>query len=283
MGILQNIISDVDASSSIEDTVKESLTYLMELAESKALIFEQAIINDLTTGKTIDLLSVPTTRTISKRIEYRAVTSNTTSNILEVITSAVFEMVGSQSVKGVVNGIVGVAHDVLDTVLGVAAGQEKTMTSYIVAPVFPSIRRYDFAFWARGVSAKAIRQHVQAAIVCVVYESAVDVNKITLSDFLTIYAPVINKAYPDNDNNVDKFSMIAEAKALYQVLITDQTRSLSEAGGLRVAQISQGSDRAQASGDVISDSNLAILLGITEDEIATVLANSAVRKTPFGF
>ncbi|MDR0459644.1 MAG: hypothetical protein LBG68_04155 [Coriobacteriales bacterium] len=218
MGLLQQVIKDADASSGEEALVKESLNLLLELAESRATIFEQAIISDLATGKTIDSLTVPVTRIIKKRIEYRAITANTTTDVLDKVTSSIMEMVGDPSAKRIVDGIAGVANEILSAVIGVGAGQDRSQTGYVVAPIFPAIVRYDFAFWARGVSVQAIRKHTESALTCVVFESAVDITKLTLNDFLAIYMSVIGKALPTSDELTEKIKMLTEARELYMMI-----------------------------------------------------------------
>ena len=294
MSLLQEVVSTADASSDVEDAVKESLSFLLALAESKAKVFEQAIEKDLDSGRTFDSLTVPVTRVLKRRTEYRAITAHTTTNALDAISSAIVDMVGDPSLELIAGGIAGVANDILSTVIGVGAGQERAMTGYTVAPIFPAIVRFDFGFWARGVSSQAIRRHTESAITCVVYESAVNVFKLTLNEFLAIYASVIAKAYPGNDNMVDKIAMISQAKELYmlisetaaimseeELLKLDANNlpagvSASELAGIRQVQVTD--DDAATDAETIEWSEDWVA---DENDIALVFANDKPRMLEF--
>jgi hypothetical protein len=294
MSLLQEVINTADASNEVEDVIKESLNYLLALAESRATIFEQAIEKDLDSGRTFDSLTVPVTRVLKKRTEYRAITAHTTTDVLDAVSSAIVDMVGNPSLELITSGIAGIASDILSTVIGVGAGQERAMTGYTVAPIFPAIVRFDFAFWARGVSSQAIRKHTESAITCVVYESAVNVFKLTLNEFLSIYSSVIAKAFPDGDNMVDKIAMISQAKELY-MLISEATASRgdevhdeselpdADVGGLPGVRQVQVTDN-----DMLGEAEAKLKTvemqkdwAANEDDIALVLANSKTRMLEF--
>lgn len=89
MGVLRSIVKSADNSSQVEEEVKEALAMLVELAQEKAVSAEEKIKLDLQTGKTTDDLSVPITKVIQSKTEYRALTSTSSSDLVESISSSI--------------------------------------------------------------------------------------------------------------------------------------------------------------------------------------------------
>lgn len=66
MAIARDFIKSIDSSDNIADEIKEALTLLIDMAQSKSDLFEQEIETDLKTGKTLDNLTVPITKVLLK-------------------------------------------------------------------------------------------------------------------------------------------------------------------------------------------------------------------------
>lgn len=208
MSVVRDLVNSVDNSKEETEEVKESLHILMDLCESKASVFEENIKNQLLTGKTIDDLTVSITKVLTKDVEFRASTSN--SNIgSEVATSVSNIFTGDVSIaKGICN-IVGKCFDAL---MGIGEGQEMEIRKYLVVAEYPSIVRYDFAFWSRKISAASIKKYAEDAYSCVAYKSAVDTSKLQFNDFLALYGPILNASSLSKDD-IKKF--ILEAHDIY--------------------------------------------------------------------
>jgi len=222
MGSLRDIINSADNSTQMDATVKESLKLLMELAESKAVVFEQDLANSLLSGQTIDTLQVPVSKVINKRVEYRALTQESSSHVLDQVTSTITEIIDNPNALSITQGIAGIAYEALDTIMGVGEGQEQVVKCYSVAALNPAIVRFDFSFWLQKIASEAIKKYVESALVCVVYESAVDVSKLSLNDFLVIYGPVLHKAFPNQDDAPKIMEMTEEAIKLYKTLLGEK-------------------------------------------------------------
>lgn len=213
MGKIRDIINTVDSAGKASEEVKESLKILMELAESKATVFEQAIKNDLLTDKVVNNLSVPVTKVIASRKEFRAKTPQTTSDVVDNISNSLNSIFGGNI--NILTGISSLLGNVLETLLGTAEGEESELRLFYVVAEYPAIVRFDFAFWSRSIKAKAIREMMENVFACVAFKSAVDIKKLEFSDFLAMYGTVLNKAF---ENESDLKHMIEESQEIYDML-----------------------------------------------------------------
>ena len=195
--------------------IKENLHILLSLAESKAKIFEDEIILDLKTGKTVDDLTVPITKVVKKTIQYRGMTSVDNGNVFNEVSKSITEMISDQSANGIVAGVAKIATSALNAVMGVGEGYEQVVKRYSVVTDYPSIVRFDFAFWARGIQAKSLRSKCETAFACVAYKSAVDVNKLNFNDFLTLYGEVLNEGFGSDKDKMKE--MIIAAREIYNM------------------------------------------------------------------
>lgn len=212
MGALRNIVKSVDSSSQVEEEVKEDLAVFVELADQKAKTAEEAIKFDLQTGKTTDDLSVPITKVIQSKVEYRAITAES-SNIIQDITSSISEMFTGDS--GILNGISKIANTAMDAIVGAGVGEESEIRFYNVVTEYPAIVRFDFYFWGRNTRAKSIMTQVKSAFACVGYKSAVDISKLDYNTFLSLYSPILRSAFGSDQQKLKE--MINESKEVYNM------------------------------------------------------------------
>ena len=228
MGAIRDIINTVDQSATVSTEIKENLDILMKLAESKAKNFEDDIILDLRTGKTTDSLTVPITMIARKEIEYRAITKSTTSDVIEEIGKSISGMINDPSASVIVGGIANIAGAALKTIMGTGEGTEQVARQYAVIADYPAIVRFDFAFWVRKIQAKSIKEHVETAMACVVYKSAVDVSKLAFNDFLTVYGQVLLSGFGSDKSEMKK--MIQDSREIY-ILCRDNQGTLQNSSG----------------------------------------------------
>lgn len=99
-GKLRDIINSVDNSQQVADEVRENLHILMSLADSKVQQFSDEIVIDLKTGKTTDDLTVPITKVTHKYMEARAITKDSTTDVLEEISKTINGMISDFQSKG---------------------------------------------------------------------------------------------------------------------------------------------------------------------------------------
>lgn len=214
MGKLRDIINSVDNSAAITEDIKENLHILMSLADSKVQQFSDEIVIDLKNGKTTDDLSVPITKVTHKYLEARAITKDTTTDVLQEIGNTINSVISDHSASGIVSGIASLAHRALDTVMGTGEGTEQEVRLYTVSADYPAIVRFDFAFWARNIQAASIKNHCETALACVMYKSAVDISKLAFNDFLSLYAPILNAGYGSDPSQMEQ--MIDKSQKIYR-------------------------------------------------------------------
>lgn len=88
---------------------------------------------------------------------------------------------------------------------------------YVVVSEYPAIVRYDFAFWNRTIESKGIMEKIENSLACVAVKSAVDISKIAFNDFLSLYGPILKKAFGDDEQEI-KALLNEAAKEIYSML-----------------------------------------------------------------
>jgi hypothetical protein len=212
MSVLKSVVQSVDSSPQVEEMVKENLNTLVDLAESKTEVFESEIKQDLKSGKATDDLTIPITKVLAKKLEYRAITQTSTSDFAKEVCGSLQKLFSGD--EPILTGLGNIITEGLDTVLGAGEGEEAECRSYYVVAEYPAIVRFDLAFWNRTIKAKALQQHISKAVACVAYKSAVDVTKLQFNDFLSLYGPVLRKAYGGDQKKID--DMILKSEEIYR-------------------------------------------------------------------
>lgn len=223
MGAVREIIKNVDASEGVAAEVKESLKLLMELAESKARVFEESIKNDLLLGKTTDTLTIPITKIVRSKTEFRAKTQNTSADFMSNITDSLGSIFSGNG--NILKGVAGLVNSGLNSIAGTGAGEESEIRIYSVVAEYPAIVRFDFAFWHRKIEAEAIRNHMEQVFSCVAYKSAVDVKKLAFNDFLALYGPILRVAFDGDEKRLDE--MVAESRKIYEIFVPQPKKAAS--------------------------------------------------------
>lgn len=227
MSMIRDVINSMDNSDQKLAEIRETLQILTSLAASQAQIFREEIELDLRTGKTTDNLTIPITKIASKQEQYRATSSEKTSDVLGELSTAIQGMISDPSASGIVAGVSDIASSALNTIMGVAEGEEQTVKLYFVVADYPAIVRFDFAFWARRIQAESIKKYCETALSCVAYKSAVDVTKLSFNDFLTLYGPILNKGFGSDPTKMEQ--MIEKAKKIYSMYTNSPLPSTAEA------------------------------------------------------
>ncbi|WP_145482217.1 hypothetical protein [Yersinia rohdei] len=224
MAAIRDIVKSVDQSTEASAETKETLKILMDMVEAKAELFENQIDNNLITGKTIDNLNVPITKVISRKKEYRAVTSNR-SDIIEEIGRSFSELfAGDESVIKSISSIVGKAFQAM---MGVGKGQEGVSEMYEVIAEYPAIVRFDFKFWYRNIESESIFKYMENVFAVTAVKSVVDTSKLSFHDFIALYGPVLKEAFGDDKTKIKAF--LGDAKEIYNLF---QGGDLHNAGDL---------------------------------------------------
>ena len=214
MGFIRDIVKTADQSDVIAAEVKEALSILMTLAESKSSVFKTEIESDLLTGRASDTLTVPITKVLQSKNEYRGITVTSTDVIGEISKSLQTLFVGDAQL---LEGITKIVDSAITLLMGAGKGEETEIRIYTVVAEYPAIVRYDFAFWCRNIEADNIFSQMQNALSCVAYKSAVDVTKLDFNTFLAIYQPILVVAYGEDPKKLEE--MITQAENIYKRFI----------------------------------------------------------------
>ncbi len=236
MSTIRDAIKKADNTPDVSAETKENLKIIMDLAESKAKIFEDQIVMDLKNGKTTDDLTVPITKVSRRVVDFRAVTSKS-SSVIDELQKAITGMVDDHSASGIVKGVASICNTALTTIMGVGAGEEQTVNLYSVVADYPAIVRFDFAFWGRKIAAKSLTTYCETALACVAYKSAVDVSKLAFNDFLSLYGPVLNAGFGSDRTKMKE--MLKQAREIYALYLDDPTKAVAMAFGNGLADPSE--------------------------------------------
>ncbi|MCH5210754.1 MAG: hypothetical protein J1F01_07300 [Oscillospiraceae bacterium] len=232
MGKLNDVVTKADNSTTVGEEVKEALAVLVNLAQEKAKSAEESIKLDLKTGKTDDNLTVPITNVVQSKSEYRAITETSSGKLIEDISSSIGEMFSGD--KGILRGISNLVKTTLETIIGVGEGRESETHFYSVVAEYPAIVRYDFYIWGRNTKAKAIKTQLKSAFACVGYKSAVDMSKLDYNTFLTLYSPILNAAFGNDQKKLKE--MIDESKKIYNMFNSKNGIALVDANTDKIVQ-----------------------------------------------
>ncbi|MFE1424751.1 hypothetical protein ACFW6C_04165 [Streptomyces fungicidicus] len=213
MSMLRDAVKAADASGEISDDVKENLTLLMELAESKCHEWLASIEKDLASGKMGDDLYIPITRVVRRKTESRSTVAHDVSNIASTTAQKLSALFGGET--PILTTIGGLVEDAFREIMGAGVGKEQDVEVYSVIAEDQAIVRYDFAFWGRNIKTQSLLAYMETVSSCVVVRSAVDCKKLEFNEFLSVYGPVLSKAYPDVSQRKDK---LKEAQDIYEKL-----------------------------------------------------------------
>jgi hypothetical protein len=212
MSIARDFVNKFDATKDITEEIRSSVQYLMEIAESKADGFEKDIAIDLSTGKTLDGITVAITKKIASKKFYHVMTKDSVSGKVGRVSDAITSMF-TGSAPDIIKGITSIVSEGVDMVLGASEGSALKYSSYLVTVNYPAIVRFDYTLWSHSVRASHIRDHVENMIAAYACVSAVDVSKLDFNTFLAITTPVLNAAYGSDMKNID--NMINQAELIY--------------------------------------------------------------------
>lgn len=222
MGFISKVIDELDQSDENYATIKESLNLLVSLASAKAVEFENDIEDALKLGKVESNtnLYIPITHVIENVAQYRCITSNTMSTLLEDVTATITSLFADGTAENIIKGIAQIVTKSLETIIGISEGAEQSTKIYAIGidgnPSGLSIVRTDYVIWCRRLSSKSLKEKMDSALSCVSYKSVVDVSKMDFHDFRSVYAKVLQSGGGMSVDDVIK--AIEEAKKIFKAL-----------------------------------------------------------------
>lgn len=223
MGVLSDVIKKIDTSGEQKQEITETLDLLVELTKARAEQYKHTIEDNLNRarifgkGQSTDSLLFPISSVKDARVEYRCVTQNRPSDIIEKIAESISGMIEDNSTGSIIKGIAKILNSALEPLLGLSAGKEQylaTTSTFIEGSgIAVNIVRFDCIIWGRSVSSKSIKEQLDTTLACVAYKSVVNVKQLSFDDFRDVYAPII-----DASGTTDIAKALKEARAIYDML-----------------------------------------------------------------
>lgn len=228
MGVIKDIVNQVDKSEEEKQKLGETLDLLVSLADAKSEHCQKVIEDDLRSGRVAgnDTLYFPITHVADKRVQYRCITTDTPGDLVPTIAEAITGMFDSHTPQNIINGIANTANEFLKVILGAGEGTEQYAQVYTTgvdgSGMAMSLVRTDIMFWCRQITASSLKEKMNSALSCVAYKSVIDVSKIKFDDFRNVYSKVIDKGIPDDVSPAERKNMIVQclkdAKEIFEML-----------------------------------------------------------------
>ena len=223
MGVLTEVVKNFDTSTSQMQDIKETLDIMVDLTKSKAKEFRTEIENNLNRGRILgkgtstDSLYFPISSVKDSRDEYRCITKDTPTDLINKISESISGMIDDHSGAGIVKGITEMINAAIQPLLGLSGAAEQycsVTSTYIEGKgLGVSIVRFDCIIWGRSVMSESIKQKIEKTMACVAYKSVVDVRKITFDDFRAVYSAILEQS---DIKDIQK--AIKDAKEIYDLL-----------------------------------------------------------------
>lgn len=189
MSKVSELIEDRD--NKLTADVKEILSILYQMADAKAKLFAETLEKDLRTAGVEENKTIPITDIISHYEEVRAVTSKSNDILTQIKDSIKIILSSSSDDKNkknhLVDGIGDLVKSAVDILLGSTYGCENTARYYYIATDGLSLVRIDVIFWCRSITVQSIQKYAEKSLVCSIYKSAINVEKLNFNTFLAIY------------------------------------------------------------------------------------------------
>jgi hypothetical protein len=190
--ITQKLIAS-DVSGERKAECLAHLDTLMALAQSKSQYYAEKINTGLLgagqgTNKTFPISTIQ-----SFIYQTKAYTSKDASNISTVI---------NESIKGFVSGditsaVTTIVSGFVNTLFGSSEASECEKIEYCAILEGVSMIRLDFAGWSRSVTSSALQTNCERVSAFVLYRSIVDMNKISINDFTSVYQYTVKAENPN--------------------------------------------------------------------------------------
>ena len=228
MGVVTDIVNQIDQSAEKRKELGETLDLLVSLAEAKAEHCQKIIEEDLKLGRVAgnDALFFPITDIAEKRVQYRCTTTDTPDDLIPTITDSITRIFKDHTAENIINGISTTVNEYLKALLSADEGTEQYSQIYTTeidgGGITMSFVRTDFMFWCRKISASSLKSEMDSILTCVAYKSVIDVPKLKFGDFQNIYTKIIDKGIPDTISPEERKEIIVdrlqEAREIFEML-----------------------------------------------------------------
>ncbi|GAA0751113.1 hypothetical protein LRH25_32005 [Ideonella azotifigens] len=215
MSVLADAIKALDPTPNKTTQLTLSLNLLSELAENKALEFENDVFRSYLTAGTQENRTAPITMVMASHSEYRAYVKDDAGKIATEVSGAIKKFVSGGS-EQIISGIADLVTTGLTAILGAGQATQQEMHSYYITVQSRALVRYDIMAWRRLVEAEGITSQIQSCMAVYASKASIDVASLDLNTFLLAYEDQLYKMGFSEKENIE---YIDYAESVYNKLI----------------------------------------------------------------
>lgn len=209
MAAITKALIGEDKSGELRDECSAHLDTLMALGQAKSQYYAEKINTSLLgAGQGTDR-TFPISTIQSFVFQTKAYTSDNAKNISSVVNDSIKGFVSGDNEGAVTNLISGF----VDILFGSAEGAESEIFRYCAILEGVTMTRLDFAGWSRTVTSTALKGKCDKVSAFVLYRSIVDMSKVSLNDFISVYQMTVKAENP----SIDAATTIKKCQELYYI------------------------------------------------------------------
>jgi hypothetical protein len=212
LSLFTDAFSGANVANATNET-KEALGLMMDLARSKADLFERTIADYIRTAGTPENATAPIETVVASQSEIYAMKKSDASSITDTVQSVV-NVVTSDADENKSKNISSMVGKVVGGILGEASGKETEKRKYIVFTEGLSIVRLDMHVWTKDIKASGLfKTEQERVVVLTLFKSTIDISKLKLNTFLSLYQNQLSGDATTTPTQVLK--RLEEAKQVY--------------------------------------------------------------------
>lgn len=221
MSAITKALIGEDSSKELQDECSAHLDTLMALGQAKSQYYAEKINTSLLgAGQGTDK-TFPITTIQSFIYQTKAYTADNAKNISEVVNGSIKNFVSGDNTTAVTTMISGF----VDILFGSSEGSESEIIRYCAILEGATMTRLDFAGWSRSVTSKSLKNKCDKVSAFVLYRSIVDMKKVSLNDFISVYQLTVKAENPD----LDTAGIVRKCQELYYVFNPDNKNNMLKA------------------------------------------------------
>ncbi|HAU2960467.1 TPA: hypothetical protein JC757_004352 [Salmonella enterica subsp. diarizonae] len=207
MAAITKALIGQDVSKDARDECAAHLDTLMALGQAKSQFYAEKINTSLLgAGQGTDR-TFPISTIQSFIYQTKAYTSDNAKNISDVVDKSIKGFVSGDSQSAISTMVSGF----VDILFGSSEGEESEVIRYCAILEGVSMIRLDFAGWSRSVTSTALKSKCDKVSAFVLYRSIVDMSKVTLNDFISVYQWTVKAENP----GISTVDTVDKCKELY--------------------------------------------------------------------
>ena len=208
MASITKALISQDASGDLRDECSSHLDTLMALGNAKSQYYTEKIHAGLLSAGTGSDRTFPITSIQSFLCKTKAYTSDDAKNISNVVNKTITKFVMNESLPAVTEMVSGF----VDLLFGATEGVEHEVIRYRAVSELAAVIRLDFAGWSRSVKSKQLKGKCDKVSSFVLYRSVVDMSKVSLNEFISVYQYTVKAENKD----LDTAGIVKKCKELYK-------------------------------------------------------------------